>query len=52
MIADALCRVNTAAGGCYVARSAKQCRERWHNHLDPQVVCSYGSMELVIGLAG
>ncbi|EEQ99874.1 myb, putative [Perkinsus marinus ATCC 50983] len=37
MIADALCRVNTAAGGCYVARSAKQCRERWHNHLDPQV---------------
>ncbi|KAF4705165.1 hypothetical protein FOZ63_025507 [Perkinsus olseni] len=37
LIADALAQFNAAAGGCYAARTAKQCRERWHNHLDPQV---------------
>ncbi|KAF4662310.1 hypothetical protein FOZ61_002570 [Perkinsus olseni] len=33
LIADALTRLN----GNTVTRTAKQCRERWHNHLDPKV---------------
>lgn len=33
LIAEALTRLHKNT----ITRTAKQCRERWHNHLDPKV---------------